>query len=125
MLISIIIPAYRAQATVARAVRSALTQSWTDIEVIVVSDDQFDYGALLKAEGIIDKRLRFTSTGRTGSGCHNARNVGLELARGSFVAPHDADDIHLPEILEVLLALATRNGAATDNPVVVSDASGD
>ena len=124
MLVSIIIPAYRAQPTLARAVRSALSQSWGDLEVIIVSDDQLDYGALLTAEGIIDQRLRVTSTGRTGSGCHNARNVGLDLARGDFIAPLDADDLHLTTRLSVLLPLAIANGAATDNPVVVSDVSG-
>lgn len=124
MLVSVIIPAYRAKATLARAVRSALSQNWTDLEVIVVSDDQFDYEAFLQAEGINDKRLRFTSTGQVASGCHNARNVGLEVARGDFIAALDADDRHLLTRLSVLLPLAITHGAATDNPVVVSDASG-
>lgn len=124
MLVSVIIPAYRAQATLARAVRSALSQSWGDLEVIVVSDDQFDYDALLRTDGINDKRLRFISTGRTASGCHNARNVGLDVARGDFIAALDADDQHFPARLNVLLPLATANGAAADNPVVVSDVDG-
>jgi glycosyltransferase involved in cell wall biosynthesis len=124
MLVSIIIPAYRAQSTLARAVRSALLQSWSDLEVVVVSDDQFDYGRLLRAGGITDERLRFASTGRTGTGCHNARNIGLELARGDFIAPLDADDVHLATRLSVLLPLAIRHGAATDNPVVVNDING-
>lgn len=124
MLVSVIIPAYRAKATLARAVRSALSQNWTDLEVIVVSDDQFDYEAFLQAEGINDKRLRFTSTGQVASGCHNARNVGLEVARGDFIAALDADDLHLPARLSVLLPLAITHGAATDNPVVVSDTDG-
>lgn len=124
MLISIIIPAYRAKPTLARAVRSALTQSWTDIEVIVVSDDGFDYDGLLRTEGISDNRLRFASTGRTASGCHNARNVGLMLARGDFIAALDADDLYLPARLSVLLPLAIADGAATDNPIVVSEAGG-
>ena len=124
MLVSVIIPAYRAQATLPRAVRSALSQSWTGLEVIVVSDDQFDYATRLQAAGITDERLRFTSTGRTASGCHNARNVGLTTARGDFIAALDADDLHLPTRLAVLLPLAIAHGAVTDNPVVVSEASG-
>jgi glycosyltransferase involved in cell wall biosynthesis len=121
MLVSIIIPAYRAQSTLARAVRSALAQSWTDLEAIVVSDDRFDYRELLKGDGVDDERLRFASTGRVGSGCHNARNIGLAEARGGFIAALDADDLYLPARLAVLLPLALANGAASDNPVVVSD----
>jgi glycosyltransferase involved in cell wall biosynthesis len=124
MLVSVIIPAYRAQATLARAVRSALSQNWSDLEAIVVSDDRFDYQAFLHAEGIDDKRLRFTSTGRMASGCHNARNAGLGLARGEFIAALDADDRYFPTRLSVLLPLAITHGAATDNPVVVSDIDG-
>jgi glycosyltransferase involved in cell wall biosynthesis len=124
MLVSIIIPAYRAQATLLRAVQSALAQSWTDLEIIVVSDDQFDYGSWLAARDARDERLRYTSTGQLGSGCHNARNAGLAVARGDFIAALDADDVHLPARLSVLLPLALAEGAATDNPVVIDDANG-
>jgi glycosyltransferase involved in cell wall biosynthesis len=124
MPISVVIPAYRAQATLARAVRSALSQTWGDLEVIVVSDDRFDYRALLQTSGIDDERLRFVSTGLVGSGCHNARNVGLAEARGDFIAALDADDIHLPARLEMLLPIAVATGAATDNPAVVAEATG-
>lgn len=125
MLISIIIPAYRAQPTLTRAVRSALSQSWGDIEIIVVSDDCFDYRPFLQAEGLADQRLRFTSTGKVASGCHNARNAGLDLARGDFIAALDADDIHYPQRLEHLLPRARSIGCASDNPVVVADATGE
>jgi glycosyltransferase involved in cell wall biosynthesis len=124
MLVSVVIPAYRAQTTLARAVRSALSQTHGDIEIIIVSDDQFDYRALLARDGIEDERLRFTSTGRIGSGCHNARNTGLAEARGDFIAALDADDIHLPARLAMLLPIAAASGAASDNPVVVVEATG-
>jgi glycosyltransferase involved in cell wall biosynthesis len=123
MLVSVIIPAYQAQATLARSVRSALSQTWGDLEVIVVSDDRFDYRDLLSREGIVDERLRFTTTGHVGSGCHNARNVGLAEARGDFIAALDADDIHLPTRLAVLLPIAMAAGAASDNPAVVTEST--
>jgi glycosyltransferase involved in cell wall biosynthesis len=124
MLVSIVIPAYRAQRTLARAARSALAQSWTDIEIIVVSDDRSDYREFLKTGGIDDQRLRFVSTDRDGSGCHNARNVGLAQARGDFIAALDADDLHLPTRLAVLLPIAMAAGAASDNPAVVAETTG-
>src|SRR5690348_11177775 len=86
MLISVVIPAYHAAATIARAVTSLLRQTWTDWEGIVVSDDGTDYAAVLRRAGIADERLRFVSTGRVGSGCHRARNVGLAAARGELIA---------------------------------------
>lgn len=124
MLVSVIIPAYRAQSTLPRAVRSALGQMWHDLEVIVVADDALDYPALLQTAGIKDERLRFASTGRTGSGCHNARNVGLAVSQGNFIAALDADDVFLPSRLSVLLPLTQNHGAAVDNARVVDDASG-
>jgi glycosyltransferase involved in cell wall biosynthesis len=124
MLISVVIPAYRAQRTLTRAVRSALEQTCHDLEVIVVADDNFDYQKLLLANSVGDLRLRFVSTGLIASGCHNARNVGLDAARGNFIAALDADDVFLPARLSVLLPLAQADGAATDNPQVVADNSG-
>jgi succinoglycan biosynthesis protein ExoO len=124
MLISIVVPAFRAQATLARAVKSALTQTWQDTEIIVVADDGADYQLLLREGNIRDERLRFTTTGRVASGCHNARNVGLTLARGDFIAHLDADDVILPERLATLVPIAQAHGAATDNPRIVDDATG-
>ena len=124
MLVSIIIPAFHAQATIERAVQSALAQSWREIEVIVVADDDADYRATLAGNGISDERLRFVSTGSTGSGCHNARNVGLTAAGGNFIAALDADDVFLPSRIATLLPIAQKKGAATDNPRVISEQTG-
>lgn len=124
MLVSVVIPAYRAQATIARAVKSVLAQTHKDWEIVVVSDDGIDYVDLLAQHGIRGARIRGVSTGRVGSGCHNARNAGLAVARGAAIAALDADDVFLPRRLETLLPVARRDGAATDNPVVIDDASG-
>jgi len=124
MTVSIVIPAYRAQGTIARAVASLLAQTRTDWEGIVVSDDGTDYAPVLSAAGITDTRLRFVTTGRVGSGCHRARNTGLAAARGDFIAALDADDLILPGHLETLLPIATTSGAAFSNVRVVAETSG-
>jgi glycosyltransferase involved in cell wall biosynthesis len=121
VLVSIIIPAFQAQATLTRAARSALDQTWQQLEVVIVSDDLFDYAEMLHRAGIDDARLRFVSTGRAGSGCHNARNVGLSAARGDFVAALDADDFFYSDRIATLLPIAGSQGAASDNPRVVAD----
>lgn len=122
--ISVIIPAFRAEATLARAVRSVIDQSINEWEAIVVADDQIDYAAILNRSGINDPRIRFASTGSVGSGCHHARNIGLALARGDFIAHLDADDLFLASRLAALLPLASHRGAATDNVRVTDDATG-
>ena len=124
MTVSVVIPAFRAQATIARAVTSLVAQTRSDWEGIVVSDDGADYDAALREAGVTDERLRFVSTGRVGSGCHRARNTGLAAARGDFIAALDADDLILPGHLETLLPIATKSGAAFGNVRVVAEASG-
>lgn len=124
MLISVVIPAYRARATIARAVGSLLAQTWDDWEAVVVSDDGDDYQAVLRGAGLADERLRFASTGRVGAGCHRARNVGLAAARGAMIGNLDADDLYLPSTLATLQPIAKIAGAAVGNVRVVADATG-
>jgi succinoglycan biosynthesis protein ExoO len=50
--------------------------------------------------------------------------VGLDDARGDFIAALDADDVFLPARLSTLLAIAQSYGAATDNPCVIADQTG-
>ena len=123
-LVSVIVPAYRAQATLPRAVRSLLAQSLEGWEALVVSDDGLDYGALLAGEGLADPRIRHLSSGGIATGAQSARNAGLAAARGRFVAPLDADDLYLPARLERLLPLAEAAGAAFGGVRVVEEASG-
>jgi succinoglycan biosynthesis protein ExoO len=123
-VISVVIPAFRVEATIARAVRSVIDQTIDDWEAIIVADNGMDYTAILRRSGIDDPRLRFVSTGRIGSGCHHARNAGLAATHGDFIADLDADDLFLPS-RATLLPLAQRQGAVADNVRVVDDATGD
>ena len=63
-LVSVIIAAFRAEATLARAVRSLLAQRLDDWEALIVADDGADYRPLLAAAGLGDERLRFLASGR-------------------------------------------------------------
>lgn len=110
--VSVIIPAFRAENLLGRAVHSALVQTFPVSEVVIVSDDGADYRDVLERAGIVDARLRFVSTGRHGSGPANARNVGLDAARGRVIATLDADDMLEPRALEFLIPPAIEHGAA-------------
>src|ERR1700761_8166448 len=124
MLVSVVIPACQAAATIGRAVASLLAQTYRCWEAIIVADDAQDYAAILADSGITDSRLRFVSTGAVRSGCHNARNVGLAAARGEIIAQLDADDRYDARRLEALAPLAATRGAVVDKVAVVSDLTG-
>jgi succinoglycan biosynthesis protein ExoO len=114
-VVSVIIPAYRAEATMPGAVRSLLGQTCPSWQAIVASDDGVDYLAVLERAGICDGRLRQVSTGAYGSGEGNARNAALASARGAILCNLDADDEFRADRLEQLTPLALAHGAAVDN----------
>lgn len=123
-VVSVIIPAFQAEATLLRAVVSLKEQTHAAWQAIIVSDDGTDYAAFLAGRGFADPRLIHTSTGRIGSGCHKARNAGLPLVAGDFVTGLDADDAFAPDRLARLLPLAQQHGAAADRLLCVDADSG-
>lgn len=88
-LVSIIIPCYNAEAYIKEAIDSALDQTYSPVEVIVIDDGSTDDS--LEIIRSFDERI----TWRTGEnkGVSAARNKGLELASGDFVKFLDADDL--------------------------------
>ncbi len=123
-MISVIIPACDAEATIERALTSLFRQTDGGWEAIIVSDDQRDYAAIMSGKGISDPRLRFASTGLVRSGCHHARNVGFDLISGTYVTQLDADDELSSDRFETLKPLAETYGAAADNLVMIDEETG-
>lgn len=114
--VSVVIPTRFRPELVTRAVHSALAQTVTDIEVIVVVDGPDDATcAALSAIG--DARLRVLVLSEKG-GAPNARNVGALQARAKFTALLDDDDEWLPHKLAVQLEVARNAGVAL--PIVGS-----
>ncbi len=89
-LISVVIPTYNREATIARAVESALKQTWTNIEVIVIDDGSTD-GTEEVVRTINDPRVRYLRNDRNLKG-GASRNKGGTLARGEYIAFLDSDD---------------------------------
>lgn len=98
--LSIIIPTHNRPQLLPRAVRSALEQSFTDLEVVVVDDASTP--AVRAADLADDPRVRVIrlESSRGGAG---ARNVGTEAARGRWVMYLDDDDRILPHLAAVSL----------------------
>jgi glycosyltransferase involved in cell wall biosynthesis len=118
-LISVIIPAFRAESFIARSVASVLNQTHDHCEAVISSDDMMDYAEILHNQGICDPRIRFTSTGGIGRGPSAARNAGLYVASGNIVAMLDADDAFAATKLERVLPHVIHCGAATTNVRII------
>lgn len=103
-MISVIIPTYNRERMILRAVRSVLDQTYKNIELIVVDDGSSDRTVeVLKT--VDDPRFRFIQTDRNRGACA-ARNLGVEAARGDFIAFQDSDDVwHLDKLEKQMNAL--------------------
>jgi glycosyltransferase involved in cell wall biosynthesis len=113
-LVSAVIPTYRRPERLARAVGSVLSQTFADLELVVVPAEP-DAETERVLAGIDDPRLRWSSAdGRRNAS--TARNLGVRAARGRWTAFLDDDDEWLPEKLERQLATAERS--AFETPVV-------
>src|SRR5947209_18849520 len=100
-LVSILIPAYNAEAWVAETIRSALAQTWPRKEIIVVDDGSNDRTAEV-ARQFTSKEVFVVSTKNQGAAA--ARNHAFQLSQGDYIQWLDADDLLAPDKIERQLA---------------------
>lgn len=108
-LVSVVIPTYNREKTILQSVESVLSQTYKNIEVIVVDDCSIDETKNI-LEKIDDARLRYFRLEKNSGACA-ARNKGVEIARGDFISFNDSDDVFLPEKIERQLSFLQENGA--------------
>ena len=113
MRISVVIPAFDAERTVGAAISSALWQTYSDLEVVVVDDGSRDATGAIAAS--FPQPVRVVR--QENAGVAAARNRGIAEAQGELIAFCDADDVLLPRHLEALVATfeASEGGLATSN----------
>ena len=98
-LVSVIIPAYNAEVFIARTLQSVLNQTYQNLEIIVIDDGSCDRTSEIVTEiSLQDSRLRLLQ--QPNSGVATARNLGIQMSQGEFIAPIDADDLWYPQNLE-------------------------
>jgi CDP-glycerol glycerophosphotransferase len=119
--LSVIVPIYKVEPYIAACLDSLASQTWRDLEVIMVDDGSPDASAAIAARfAARDRRFRLIRQQNTGLG--GARNTGIRHASGEFLAFVDSDDL-LPEYaLEYLVASLRTTGSdfATGNVDVLT-----
>ncbi|MHB9146740.1 MAG: glycosyltransferase family 2 protein [Symbiobacteriia bacterium] len=106
--VSVVMPAYNAERYIQQAISSVLRQTFPDLELIIVDDGSTDSTLQLSEEASRrDRRVIVRAVQHLG--VEGARNLGIEIASGDWVAFLDSDDYWLPTKLEAQLEFLEAN----------------
>ncbi|MBU3134090.1 glycosyltransferase family 2 protein [Clostridium gasigenes] len=89
-LITVIIPTYNRAKTLLRSMNSVLNQTYKNIELIIV-DDNSDDGTLELVSSLSDNRVKYIKNSTNKGACYS-RNLGVDIAKGEYIAFQDSDD---------------------------------
>lgn len=110
LTVSVIVPVYNAVAHLGACLASILSQTHTDLDVILVDDGSTDgSGALCDQIALTDSRVRVIH--QTNGGIGAAQNAGLDAARGQYITFCDNDDLMSPHLIERLLQILVETDA--------------
>ena len=119
--VSVIIPAYNAEKTIEETLLSVLQQTYQDIEIIVVDDGSTDNTAdIVKRYTVQHPHIHYIYQGNAGVAA--ARNTAIEVSKGTYIAPIDADDLWHTQRLELhvtALENANENTALAYSPFYI------
>lgn len=101
--ISVVLPTHNRANTLRRAIDSVLSQTFEDLELIVIDDASDDHTKQV-VDGLTDPRLRYLHH-HVNRGAPAARNTGIDAARGTYVAFQDSDDFWQPDKLAKQMAV--------------------
>lgn len=105
--VSVIVPIYKVEHYLNRAIDSVLKQTYSKLDVILVDDGSPDRcGEICDEYARVDSRVRVIH--KKNGGLSSARNCGLEIANGEYVIFVDSDDFIHPHMIERLLAVAEK-----------------
>ncbi|MET1754008.1 glycosyltransferase [Novosphingobium sp. RD2P27] len=120
-LISVVIPVYNRANTLLAALQSVFDQTLQDFEIIVVDDGSSDDPEAVVRQ-LNDPRVRYTR--QDNQGANVARNLGISLARGKWIALLDSDDRFLPHHLSVAYNRLKGTKSAYFSRVIVDRGNG-
>ncbi len=108
--VSIIVPVYNVQEYIEECIRSIISQSYSQIEVILVDDVGADDSMAIAGKMLATSKLSWqTISHKHNRGLSAARNSGVEVARGEFIYFLDSDDWISPTCIEVLVESARKH----------------
>lgn len=112
-LVTIIIPTYKRPGMLARAIDSCLKQTYKNIEILVVDDNNPDTEGRKETEIFMDaykgnKKIKYIKRDKNGGGCAS-RNTGIENANGEYIAFLDDDDYFYDDKIEHQLSFMEKN----------------
>jgi teichuronic acid biosynthesis glycosyltransferase TuaG len=108
--VSVVMPAYCGEKYIAQSIRSALDQTYSDLELIVIDDGSTDRtGEIVQALRAEDSRVVYVYQQNAGQGC--ARNAGIRIARGDLIGFLDQDDLWESHKLELQIRVMEAAGA--------------
>lgn len=107
-MISIVVPAYNAEKYIADTINSVLNQTYKDWELIIVDDGSKDNTASIVKQ-FCEKDPRIHYHYKANSGVSDTRNVGMNMAKGEYIALLDADDFFEKENLEEKIRFLDNN----------------
>lgn len=109
--VSIIIPVYNVEKYVGRCLESVMSQeNIDDLEIIVIDDGSTDNSGRI-CDDFAKKNLKFRVIHKSNQGISNARNLGLEIAKGEYIMFLDSDDYLEKGIVKNLLDEAIQKNA--------------
>lgn len=112
--VSIIIPTYKRAAFLERAIESVLNQTYEDVQVVIVDDNNKDSNYRTETEKIMEKYVSNEKVvyiqNEENKGGALSRNNGIEIASGEFISFLDDDDIYLKEKVEIQLKYMLEKG---------------
>lgn len=120
--VSVIIPHYNAAETVGRSIRSVVQQSLSVMELIIIDDHSDDFDALSKTVAEFRGSLPITLLRLdVNSGASDARNAGVKIAKGKYLAFLDSDDVWSLNKIEIQYSLMERKNLHFSGHLYVHD----
>ena len=107
-LISIIMPAYNSESTIAPSIDSVRSQTLQDWELIIIDDNSSDNTDKIVRPYLIDERIILINL-QQNQGVAAARNTGISESKGKYITFLDSDDLWMPEKLEHQIAFHRKN----------------
>ena len=106
-MVSIIIPCYNAEKTIKRCLESVISQTYKNIEIVIINDGSIDKTDSIIKKYINDNRIKYYN--RSNHGIGKTRNFGIKEATGEYITFLDSDDYLPNDAIDNLYKLAQKN----------------